>query len=1131
MDRLENLRVSYQERPLALDEQHPVFSWSMASARFGARQEAWRIVIRREGQTVWDSGRTPGSESTEILCPAALQPETGYTWSLSVWNEQGEELRAESVFATGLMNGRLSAWHGAKWIGPDELCVAAETIPVFRLRFTLRIERGGSRAGVIFGAADPRLLSSIHNNYLIHGENYIAFMLNVRDLPARLEVYRRGYAPEEQGEAPLFSMPVPESLIGEENRFEPHAWEIVISGNQMEAMTVDGEKLITGQRNPHIMPGAPKEAWEETHLVLNPLNRVMDVPIYPRLCQVGFRTAQDTFACFTDYEICHYGGERAAFFGPQTGAGYGIFEGCDGISAEGNRITVRPDTCCWADPSFGAVPMLRRAFHLEQGVREAILYATARGVFDLTVNGQRAGEEFLPPGDMDFRKRTLYEAFDVTGLIHEGENVIGAVLASGWYGDQTSYAIENYHFYGDRQALLAVLRVTLEDGSVRYVPTDDSWQYYGDGPVRYAGNFNGETYDATREIAGWDQPGFPAEGWRPASEMPSTVCGAESEITAKIDPGMTAVETLSAAYLGSETRGTDHDTVFLYDMGQNMVGVPEITFPKTERGTRITLRYAEMRYPRLDPENEFCYGELGGLILTENLRGALVTDVYVTKGEEGEIFLPRFTFHGYRYVEISGLKEPIPPENIRGILFSSVRQTAFFHCSNPLTDRLFRNIIRSTLSNHLSIPTDCPQRDERLGWAGDANVYARTATYMADMRAFYRNFNRLQREAQGPDGTFHLYAPSYAPIGEAFSLGYTWNAAGVMIPFETFSQYGARRVLEENYPNMKRHIEGMMNKTAEGRECLTSQIGFLGDHLAVKDTDPSLMDNAQLYRSVRSTEHAAERLGFQEDARVFRSFGDRLRAEWNRVFVGEDHRTRNAEGILQDTQASYALPLVCGVFSEENRPFAQRFLQEACERTDYTMTTGFMGTAPLLPALTEAGAIDTAFRMFEQTRCPSWLYPVLNGATSMWERWNSFTEENGFGGQNWMNSFNHYSLGAIGAWMMEYMAGIARDGDSGFHTFLLQPVCGGHFTGMDASYDSPYGRIHSAWEAREGRMVSYACTVPANTRATLYLPAEEGMRAVADEGPAPEGAEIRNGQRVLKFTLPAGTYRFQMGPA
>lgn len=1113
MDALKKLRINYMEAPLAIDEQHPVFSWQMESDRAGARQTAYQIVVSQADAVCWDSGKVLSDASVEIEYPEMLTPETDYRWNLTVWNELGETLQAAGTFSTGLKN-----WHGAEWIGPDEITFAAETVPVFRLCFTMTVEKGGSRAGVIFGADDPRLLSSIHNNYLIHGENYVAYELNVTEIPAVLEVYRKGYQPGEDGTEPAFTVEIPEEIINEKNRFGAHAYEIVISGNQMEYMTIDGQKLHTGVRAPRIMPGAPPEAYEETHLILNPLGEVMDMPIYPRLCSVGFITDAETKAFFHEYQIRHYGGERHVIFDEKTGETFRIFAGKEGLAIQDSQITAEPGTLVYADPSHAALPMLRKEFAAEKKIEKAMVYATARGIFEMTINGQKVGDEFLTPGDMDFRQRILYQAFDVTGLVREGENAIGAVLASGWFGDQTSYTIENYNFYGDTQAFLAVLALTYADGTKAYVPTDGSWQYYGEGPWRYAGNFNGETYDATKEVPEWNETGFDAAAWRAAAVAEPTVCGYVPEIRAKIDPGMTLVETLNAEFVAKEVRGTDHDTVYIYNMGINMVGVPRIVFPKGEKGRKVTIRYAEILYPRLDPANEFYYGDLGGLILTENLRGALVTDVYVMKGEENEVYEPRFTFHGYQYIELSGIEEALPAENIQGLVYSSVRQASYFESSNPLTNQLFKNIIRSTLGNHLSIPTDCPQRDERLGWAGDANVYTETATYMSDMSAFYRNFNRLQREAQGHDGTFHLYAPMYAPVGEAFALGYTWNAAGVTMPFETFLQYGSLKVLQENYPNMKKHVDGMETMTAEGRKYLSNHIGWLGDHLSVTDTDASLMDNAQFYKSVRFTQKTAEILGYAEDAAELKAFGDGLQEEWNEVFVGPDHRTYNAKGVLQDTQASYALPLMCGVYNEENRPYAQKFLSEACEKTGYTMTTGFMGTAPLLPALSEAGDFETAYTMFEQTAYPSWLYPVINGATSIWERWSSYTIENGFGGQNRMNSFNHYSLGGVGTWMMEFMAGIHRDGTSGFKSFILQPVAGGHFTHMRAAYDSVYGTIRSAWTAEDGVMTSYDCVVPANTTATLYLPAGQ------DE----KDSVMHNGLRCKKRSLMPGAYHFDL---
>lgn len=645
------LRVNHMETPLAVDDPNPVFSWQMVSARTGARQTAYRIRVATGDRLCWDSGRVESAASVGIAYPeeaAVLKAEREYRWHLTVWDETGAELRAESAFATGLMGMDLSAWHGAKWIGPDEINLAAETVPVFRLQFNMQIAPGGSSAGVVFGANDPRLSTTTKNNYLICGESYIAYMLNVSRIPAVVEVYRKGYAPGETGKKPVAELEIPEDVLGAENRYAGHVFEIVISGNQMEVMAVDGYNLETDEENLRIVQSPMRPVQEKTHLVLNPLKAVMDVPIFPRLCEIGFVTAEDTEAVFTDYAVKHYNGQRNEVFGPHTGASYAIFAGKNGLTVEGNKITATPGTLAYADPSYGAMPMLRKSFTVKKSVASAKVYAAARGIYELTLNGQKVGNEYLAPGNMDFRQRIFYEAFDVTGLVTQGENAMGAVLASGWYGDQTSYMIENYNYYGDSQALLAVLAITYKDGDVEHLPTDGSWQYYGQGPVRYAGNFNGETYDATREAAveGWDQLGYNAFGWRAAARMGSSVCGLEPVITAKIDPGVTEVEVLEAAFVSKETRGEDRDTIYIYDMGVNMVGIPEIIFPTGTAGQKITIRYAEILYPELDKDNAFYYSDLGGMILTENLRGALVTDRYIMRGEGKEIFKPVFTFHG-----------------------------------------------------------------------------------------------------------------------------------------------------------------------------------------------------------------------------------------------------------------------------------------------------------------------------------------------------------------------------------------------------------------------------------------------------------------------------------------------------
>ena len=522
----------------------------------------------------------------------------------------------------------------------------------------------------------------------------------------------------------------------------------------MESFSIDGQKVYGT-------------------LDLNPNNGTQ---LYPYLNDIGFVTGEMSNALFSNLSVQNYREPKAEVFGETTGATYEIFSGLDGVNLFGSQIMVGSDTLSYADPSCGSIPMLRKKFTADKQIESATLYATARGIYEMRINGERVGDEYFTPGNTDYRQQIQYTSYDVTDMVREGDNAIAATLASGWYSDAASFQLTNFNFYGDRQSLLALMKITYTDGTTETVVSDDSWQYYGEGPVRYAGNFNGETYDATRDadVEGWDEPGFEADGWRAASEMESTVSGYEPRIVAKTDEGVKEVETLDAAYVSTQTRGDDNHTVYIYDMGTNMVGVPEIKLPEGKAGQKITIRFAESIYPDLPEDSEFYYGDLDNLILTENYRTALSTDQYIMKGQAGgETYRSEFTFHGYRYIEISGVEEAIPTENIKGIVLSSVTEPAStYETSNELTNQLFDNIMRSIYSNHLSIATDCPQRDERLGWSGDAQVFSRTATYFADMNAFYTNFASIMRDGQNQqDGVYAMFSPSYSDVGSGGTLG------------------------------------------------------------------------------------------------------------------------------------------------------------------------------------------------------------------------------------------------------------------------------------------------------------------------------------------------------------------------
>ena len=542
-------------------------------------------------------------------------------------------------------------------------------------------------------------------------------------------------------------------------------------------------------------------------------------------------------------------------------------------------------------------------------------------------------------------------------------------------------------------------------------------------------------------------------------------------------------------------------------------------------------------------------------LMVENYRAAMVTDFYTMK--EGEnIFAPDLTFHGYRYIEISGLGAELPAECIRMQVLSSLDATGTYESSNELTNQLYQNIVNSTTSNYISIPTDCPQRNERMGWTGDAQIFALTGSYVADTYNFLDVWMDSVRADCGETGMSAQFTPAfiqYAPEDEAIehkgqSFGITWNSLVVTIPYNLYMQTGRKEILEENKENIYAYVDTLAStpltyKNAEGEKLeepgLTGEVGMLADHLARVVTDSTLLGNALYINCLNQAAEIADIMGDTDKAETYREISYTAKETWNKMFIDpQTGKTKNTKGEFQDTQASYATPLRFGAISDENMEkvlanYEASIAEASGEDTEgnaivpYTLTTGFNATGNFLNALSDNGMNDTAYRLFEAVDYASWLYPVTQGATSIWERWNSYTEEKAFGGNNSMNSFNHYSFGAVGEWMMGYQLGIKADKDQpGYQHFILQPTVGGTFTQVKGSYDSAYGTIASGWTAADGRMTSYDVTVPANTTATLYLPAE-GEVTVCD-GVTAVGMTEHNGIQTQQMELVAGTYHFEM---
>lgn len=1146
---IQNLKTNGLIDPLGVDTRQPEFSWQMVTDQIGAAQRAYHLIVKDEtGGVVWDSGKVESAASVGILYEGEpLKPATAYTWSVTVTDQDGKELLSdEAAFETSLLDDTFASWDGAQWIGASELTLDAASKAVFHITSDVQLAEGSSTASLILGANDFRLQNKVFNPWLSEGENYVRVELDFSGASAdggvKINVYRVGYDPADQPDVPFAVVEENEALntvLNGSNRYEVHHVDIFCTASTL-SFTVDDTPITSGD------------------VIVSPLGAAVNT--YPNLCSVGFAARAGESAVFSNYKI-ENGGRFASgtLLSSDSGAGYSVFEGLNGITVDGDSITVdggESGVLVYADPSCGGAPMLRKVFTLREEVSKARLYLTAQGIYNFYINGQEiAADEWFNPGSTEYDSILAYNVYDVTDALNKGENVLGAVLGEGWWTGMTTFECLNNNYYGDRPALMAKLVITGSDGSVQTIVTDpETWFCSVEGPVRLASLFQGERYDATREAAfeGWTEPDFGLPIWPSAVAVETRKQFANPRLVTRYDEPVHVIRTTTAvAALGETKEGSGS---YLYDMGENVSGVPLITIPAeyAKPGETMVVRFAEILYPELE---EYTNAGVDGLLMVENYRTALVTDFYTMK--EGEnVFAPDLTFHGYRYVEITGLDKELPADCVQMQVLSSLDATATYASSNELTNQLFRNIVNSTTSNYLSLPTDCPQRDERMGWTGDAQVYALSASYVADTYNFMRQWMDTVRADCGPTGLSSQYCPAfvnYNPEEDTIphkgqSFGITWNCLVVTIPYNLYLQTGDLSILRDNIDNIYTYVDHLIDtplkyKDANGDKQtdshLTGETGTLCDHLARVPTDGVSLGNAVYIACLDETALMADALGDVARAEHYREVAATAREAWNELFVDpETGMTRNAKGVIQNTQASYATPLRFHVFSDENLPRALEHYEQAIVEPEgadsdglvippYSITTGFNATGNVLNALSDHGLNETAYRLFESTEYASWLYPVTQGATSIWERWNGFTNELGFNGNNSMNSFNHYSFGAVYEWMMAYQVGICADAARpGYQHFILQPTAGGSFTSVNGSYDSAYGRIMSGWVAEDGKMVYYDACVPANTSATLYLPATG--RVEAPETITVVGTVIHNGLETTQIELPSGCWQIGM---
>lgn len=534
---------------------------------------------------------------------------------------------------------------------------------------------------------------------------------------------------------------------------------------------------------------------------------------------------------------------------------------------------------------------------------------------------------------------------------------------------------------------------------------------------------------------------------------------------------MRVAELLSAKSVMEPRKG-----VYIYDLGQEIAGIPVLTFHE-KVGQRICIRYGEMLYPERER-----YKGLEGLLLQANLREASNTDIYICAGNDAEVYQPEFTFHGYRYIEITGVEHPPALSEVQSVLLSSVEKiTGSFHCSDPLVNRFVENVKYSQYNNFISLPTDCPQRNERMGWLGDTHIFCKTANLQSRVKIFYLRNLQAMRDMQTPDGRL----PTIAPFGGGFG-GMTYESAMILVVWELYQMYDDTDLIQEYFPAMDTWMDAICRAGLPGKPQLYP-LQWLGDWLAPDPTDEYLLFNAFHYRNARCMERFCVLLGDKKNEEKYSRIAEETKAYWRQTFVdAETGKTKNIDGTICDVQGSYAIALSCGVFGDEYKEKAFSHLARTTKEADYTIRTGFFGTGPLNPILSEGGYSEIAQKTITQTKCPSWLYPVTQNATTMWERWDSYTAENGFGENNATNSFDHYSLGSVVSWLYENVLGIRRNEQHpGYKRFSLRPEIG-TFSFAKGGIDTPHGRIESEWEQKDGQTL-YRCRIPMNTSAELVL--------------------------------------------
>jgi alpha-L-rhamnosidase len=744
-------------------------------------------------------------------------------------------------------------------------------------------------------------------------------------------------------------------------------------------------------------------------------------------------------------------------------------------------------------------PLFRKAFTVGKPVRRATVFASALGLYELRLNGQPVDTDVLSPGWTDYHRRVHYFGYDVTRQLRPGENALGAILGDGWYAGYLAFSGRR-QYYGDKTRLLVQLQIEYADGSKEVLGTDETWKATS-GPIREDDLLMGCVYDARRELPGWDAPGYADAPWQRATADASVRANLQAHPGAPIR----RMEAVPAKKLTEPKPG-----VYVFDLGQNLVGWVRLK-AKGDAGQKVVVRHAEML-------------NADGTVYTVNLRAAKATDTFYLAGGAMRAYEPSFTFHGFQYVEVTGLNYRPELGDVTGVVvYSDLPQAGRFECSEPLVNKLVLNSLWGQKGNFLDVPTDCPQRDERAGWTGDAQVFMKTACLNLEAPAFYTKWLvDLCQDSQRADGGFGDVAPHVSVV----SHGNTgWSDAGPVCNWRMYEMYGDTRVLAAHYDTLVRHLD-YLAKTSEG---FVRGTGAYGDWLRLAGPQHSeAIGTAYYFYAARLMSEIAEALSKTDDAARFRKLAENIRAAYVARFIKADGRIVDAKN--ETGQSFYALAFGLDLVPAGMQEKVAAQFRASIQQQDDHLATGFLGTPFVLAALQKAGYPEVAYKLVLNKTYPSWLQQVIWGSTTMWERWDGWRPDKGFQDPG-MNSFNHYWLGCVSEWLFTQAAGIDTDGP-GFHRVVIRPEIVPGQGGLDwvkASYRSIRGEIRSAWKLGSGRF-DLEVTVPGNCRATVYIPAKTADTVTEGGRPAAsaEGVKLlRHAGGKAVFGIGSGQYAFR----